>query len=278
MLDVDKMPGRFENRVFIGGNYDHMAVLRKIENYVEENGFQPILAYDFDVPKDKIHDTDLRLLHNCKYAIFDETDPAGELMEIEVSKQYGTMVFIVYQTRDPESRETPPGVTTMVKTLGYSMYGYTTFEELRDIIGEWLVKEKKIITKDVASRIADTRRVEVSIKITSPPLVPLPVINSWRDPNIRIWLNDKRMEQGDAPGSWRYLVEGEIINAPIGSSLDIDIITNRPYPQARAVPVFSDGSWSSSIWLDENLNPAIIQLRLFSGEGNQITRYEARIE
>ena len=142
-LDINKMPGKYENRVFIGGNYDHMAVLKEIEKYIKKSGFQPILAYDFDVPKNKIHDFDLRLLQNCKYAIFDETHPAGELMEIERTKDYGTIVLIIYQIRDPENIEPPAQVTSMVTSLDYPMKGYNTFDELKNIITTWLSDVRK---------------------------------------------------------------------------------------------------------------------------------------
>ena len=136
-LDISRIPGGYENRVFIGGNYDLMVNLKEIKKYVRENGFQPILAYDFNVPRDRIHDYDLLLLHNCKYAIFDVTYPAGELMEIERTRDYGTIVLIVYQIRDPEHLEPPSQITSMVTTSGYPMRGYSSFDELREIITEW---------------------------------------------------------------------------------------------------------------------------------------------
>ncbi|MGB2728329.1 MAG: ATP-binding protein [Halobacteriota archaeon] len=137
-LNINEIPGEYENRVFIGGNYDYMPVLREMEKHIKESGFQPILAYDFDVPVNNIHDFDLRLLHNCKYAIFDETHPAGELMEIERIKDYGTIIFIVYQIRDSENKKPPAQVTSMVKSLDYPMKGYSSFDELKSIITKWL--------------------------------------------------------------------------------------------------------------------------------------------
>ena len=136
-LDINNIPGKYEDRVFIGGNYDWMPVLREIGKYTEENGFQPILAYDFKIEKG-IHNFDLRLLHQCKYAIFDETHPAGELMEIERSKDYEVNVFIIYQVRDLENDKPPAQVSSMVTSLKYPMRGYSTFEELNKVISEWL--------------------------------------------------------------------------------------------------------------------------------------------
>ncbi|MEA2076181.1 MAG: hypothetical protein U9O85_10750 [Euryarchaeota archaeon] len=145
-MNINNIPRKCEDRVFIGGNYDHMAVLKEIKKYTEENGFQPILAYDFEI-EDGIHDFDLRLLHQCKYAIFDETHPAGELMEIERSKDYAVSVFIVYQVRDLENDEPPAQVSSMVKSLKYPMRGYSSFEKLKSVISEWLseIRTKKLM-------------------------------------------------------------------------------------------------------------------------------------
>jgi hypothetical protein len=136
-LDINNIPGKYEDRGFIGGNYDYMPVLREIEKYAEENGFQPILAYDLKIEND-IHNFDLHLLHQCKYAIFDETHPAGELMEIERSKDYEVSVLIIYQVRDSENDKPPAQVSSMVTSLKYPMRGYSTFEELNKVISEWL--------------------------------------------------------------------------------------------------------------------------------------------
>lgn len=110
-----------------------MPKLREVQKYVQEVDFVPILAYDcIDIRKNMIHDEDLRLIHNCRYAIFEETDPAGELMELErAAREYKTFVFVVYEVREAFQREPPPKLTNMVKTLGIPMLGYSTFSELK---------------------------------------------------------------------------------------------------------------------------------------------------
>lgn len=136
---VDDMPGEREKRVFIGGNYDFAAVLRLVKKFVESLGFQPIMALDFDVPESDIHDCDLRLLHNCKYAIFDVTHCAGELMELERCKDYGTRVMVVYQVR--EERTIPKQLSTMILTAGFRRRGYPDFEGLKKIVEHFLFEE-----------------------------------------------------------------------------------------------------------------------------------------
>ena len=134
------IPGDLENRVFIGGNYDNMAILNHLKDIVYKFGFFPILAYDFDVPKDDIHDFDLRLVSSCKYAIFEVTTPQGELMEILRSVDYRNSILILYQVRDPESREMPQQITTMLSTLKYESLekqGYNHINELNRIVETW---------------------------------------------------------------------------------------------------------------------------------------------
>jgi hypothetical protein len=141
-LKIERMPSEVRNRVFVGGNYDYLATLRQIKEYISDTGFEPILAFDFDVPLRDVHDFDLRLLHNCKYAVFDETYPAGELMEIERARDYGVNLLVVYQVRHASNREPPPQISGMLTTLKCAMKGYATFSELREIINDWLQEHK----------------------------------------------------------------------------------------------------------------------------------------
>lgn len=137
-LDIDEMPGKYGKRVFIGGNYDLLPTLREIAKYVKHFDFQPIIAFDFDV-SEGTHDSDLRLLHNCKYAIFDITHSAGEVMELERSKDYGTRVMVVYQTREKGS--IPDQLSSMILTAGFRRSGYHDFKGLNDIVKEFLLEE-----------------------------------------------------------------------------------------------------------------------------------------
>lgn len=134
---LSRIPGKLEKRVFIGGNYDNISVLRKIESIVSDFGYQPILALEFDVPIEKVHDYDLLLLHNCKYSIFEITIPNGHLMELERSKEYAVETLVVFQVRD-EKREPPPSISKMVLSLDLPKFGYLDFEELKKKISEFL--------------------------------------------------------------------------------------------------------------------------------------------
>ena len=68
---ISAIPGEYERRVFIGGNYDSMPGLREIEKFVKDLKFVPVLAYDCNIPRSQVHDYTLLLLHSCKFAIFE---------------------------------------------------------------------------------------------------------------------------------------------------------------------------------------------------------------
>lgn len=135
---LSEIPGNIENRVFIGGNYDNISVLREIKKIVSDLGYQPILALEFDVPIEKVHDNDLLLLHNCNYSIFEVTIPDGHLMELERAEEYGVKTLVIFQARD-EERKPPPSISSMILSLDLPKYGYLNFKDLKEKITEFLV-------------------------------------------------------------------------------------------------------------------------------------------
>jgi hypothetical protein len=119
-------------RVFIGGDYDFMANLREIEACIPDE-FETVLAYDYEVPKEDIHDTDIRLLSKCGYAIFECTSSAGQLMELERTADFNVEAFVIYQVRNP--KDPPPAhISSMISTMDAPMFGYSTFRELRTFL------------------------------------------------------------------------------------------------------------------------------------------------
>lgn len=142
-LDIDRMPGRFSRRVFIGGDYDFMACIREIERYVREARYKPIVAIDFNPPKNNIHDYDIRLLCNCKYAIFEITSAAGQYMEIERVRDFRTVACMVYQKRSKHNSDIPSHISSMLTTYGLESFGYCTFNDLEQILKQKFLKYKK---------------------------------------------------------------------------------------------------------------------------------------
>ena len=136
-----RQPGMFiepwEKRVFIGGSYKEIAVINEIRKQVTSKGYEPVIARDFIIPQDLIHHHSLMLLHECKRAIFDLSQEAGQLMELERFRDYGIKTLVVYQSDVGE-----PRITEMLKSLLYSMTielkSYKTFNELREHINAFL--------------------------------------------------------------------------------------------------------------------------------------------
>lgn len=148
-------------RVFIGGDYDHMAVLEKISeavrNLTREFKLYPIIAYEIKIPFYDIYRIDMFLLEKCDYALFDITSPAGQLLELERAKRFleegkDFKIGIFFQARCPTEvllhdiigNESTPGQVTSMVTGFYELYqsapekvliqGYEDFEQLRRLI------------------------------------------------------------------------------------------------------------------------------------------------
>lgn len=137
------IPGTYENRVFVGGNYDSMSRLRNVKSaiFAVKPGFVPILPFDdFQLSRGEIHDWDLRLLHNCKYAIFDVTDPRGELMEIERCAEYKLLTLLLYDSREPVP--TPLiGHTMLLESGRHEHHSYGDTSELKPLVEEFLLQK-----------------------------------------------------------------------------------------------------------------------------------------
>ena len=133
---IDPLPGTWHKRVFVGGDYDHLPILRVIQEAVISSGYEPIIPYDFMVPKALIHHHDLMLLHCCRLGIFEVSYPAGQLMEIERAKDYDVQVILFYPDRDGP----PHSLSMMVQTAGYAMEPYSDFLDLKRKVSKWLAK------------------------------------------------------------------------------------------------------------------------------------------
>jgi hypothetical protein len=131
---IDDIEGHRKQRVFIGGSYHtHLSTLIEMRNHIrDKTSFVPILAQDYQMPKDKTHQYSLILLHNCKYAIFEVSSPAGQLMELERSRDYEMKTLVLYNASDPKID--PKHVTSMVKSYGAVCKSYSSMDELRAIV------------------------------------------------------------------------------------------------------------------------------------------------
>ena len=139
-----KQNGAKEKRVFIGGNYRNIAVLRFIEQVVRDFDFVPIMPINLPETskptyKKLIHDISLEMLRECSFAIFEVTISDGHLMEIERAKDFTNLkTILVYQTTKREER---PTVTTMLMTTKFEKEGYRNFNELTTKINSFLLQD-----------------------------------------------------------------------------------------------------------------------------------------
>ena len=132
-----KKQGPKEKRVFVGGSYKNIALLRYIAQIVEDiDDFKAIIPIDLpklsaDPYDHLIHDTSMEYLRGCSYAVFEVSVSDGHLMEIERAsdmKERGVLeILLVFQRTKAEDK---PMLTRMVMTTNFQKRSYHNFTEL----------------------------------------------------------------------------------------------------------------------------------------------------
>lgn len=131
-----------EKNVFIGINYETgEPVLNEIRNVLKEMGFTPKIAKDYPSAPDKIYEKSMQLLSQCEYAIFEITDPAGQLMELERSLQQSGLKKFVYYSSVHISAMPLTFAKTLQRWYMGDIFRYTTFTTLRKCIKATLVND-----------------------------------------------------------------------------------------------------------------------------------------
>ncbi|MFP4170742.1 MAG: hypothetical protein ACLFUV_06955 [Methanomassiliicoccales archaeon] len=133
----------FERRVFIGGSYKNIALLRHIASLVEGSGYQPMLVADIPEPftTEESYEGSMELLKNCKHAVFETSFPNGHMMEIQmcqhIRERREMRALIVWQVEDSSQGEQRDS-SRMLITREFTRKPYSTLEELKGIISEFL--------------------------------------------------------------------------------------------------------------------------------------------
>src|SRR5438270_14030407 len=101
-LDPSTLPGTHPTRVFIGGSYveTEYSVLQFFRDTVARSGFEPVVADEYRMPSVALHDITMYLLHSCRLAIFEASNPSGALMELERTADYGTFCLVLYREQE----------------------------------------------------------------------------------------------------------------------------------------------------------------------------------
>lgn len=143
LLSIDNMPGTYNTRTFIGGNYAcQFVVLLEIQKYVRELSkgfFIPVLAADYNIKQGEERNSCLRLLHNCRFAIFELTTPSGQMIEIDAAKNYGINFIVICNSYNQNPFYAPGINMTDVKS---KIILYRSLAELESIISDYLIRWK----------------------------------------------------------------------------------------------------------------------------------------
>ena len=127
---------RRDKKVFVGGNYRNIVILRHIENTVREFGLSPILASNFEVHESEIYLHAMSLLQDCGIAIFEITFDAGHLMEIERAMKFieKKNILLLYQQLRKEGKH----YTQMLWGVDVTQVGYMDIDELTQKVKDFL--------------------------------------------------------------------------------------------------------------------------------------------
>ena len=125
-----------DTKVFIGGNYRNIAILRYIENTVRQFGLSPIVASNFEVQESEIYLHSMNLLRDCGTAIFEITIDAGHLMEIERAIKFIKKKNILLLFQQHKRDERP--YTRMLWGVEVAQVGYMHIAELNQKVNDFL--------------------------------------------------------------------------------------------------------------------------------------------
>ncbi len=128
-----------ERRCFIGCNYFSGGPnFEELKRTIVDEGFEPIVALEFNIAGQDVHHHSLLLLHECRKAVFEITFPAGQLMELERCRDYGIPPLIlrhIMQSADPSLS----AVSAMIASMtNHEVKTYADTKELRSLVQAYL--------------------------------------------------------------------------------------------------------------------------------------------
>jgi hypothetical protein len=138
-----RIPGQFtsrwRDRVFVGGAYEVIAALRDIGGVVRSKGRDAVMAFEFEIAPEDAHHHALMLLHECRAAIFEVSVEAGQLIELERTRDYMiTDVLVLYQGTAGHTKHLSGMVSALLGRLRIEPVLYADNSELAGIIGPWV--------------------------------------------------------------------------------------------------------------------------------------------
>ena len=142
------LAGKYGRRLFIGGSYHGPSrkLLDDLARIAREEGFVPVIADDYPMTAEQIHDLTLALLHACRYAVFEVSEMSGALMEVERTRDYGTQTLLLFHGASTSDWRVSRMLSSfvrqedpLIKALGYMRPGTA-----RTQVRRWLQGLKRI--------------------------------------------------------------------------------------------------------------------------------------
>lgn len=134
---IDKPPGTFDKRVFIGGSFRNASRLEEIYKTVLDCGFAPIFSLEFGIPWEATRHYTSRLVEQCKYAIFETSLDAGYFFEMEDAKIHSLITLCLWDAYHGSK----PKISVMALThdvFRNNNKSYRNVEELRLCVCDFL--------------------------------------------------------------------------------------------------------------------------------------------
>ncbi len=128
---------KWEKRVFIGMEYKDWLLLQTIRDIVKSLGYEPVIVADYRVPKGLEHHHSLMILHECRYAIFELTHLAGQVLELERARDYGIPVLVVHTNAASSEM-----VAALMSEIEITPKVYRSEKELLKHIAEFLAEQE----------------------------------------------------------------------------------------------------------------------------------------
>jgi hypothetical protein len=130
-----------DQRVFVGTDYrKNPSMVTTAKAAIRSRELVPVVAIDYGLGDETLHDDILLLLHTCGHAVIDISSLSGQVIEIERARDYNVNVLLVMQAIDCVNH--PPKTSAMIQSLsqscGYPLRCYESHAELYRIIQQFL--------------------------------------------------------------------------------------------------------------------------------------------
>jgi len=126
---IDKPPGVSEKRVFIGGNYSFGSRIEDIADVVLDCDYQPIVVWEFGIPRGTERHSSKQIIKQCKYAIFEVSSNAGHFFEMDDAEEYSLDCLCLWDAHQGSS----PSVSAMVQSHSVFMRNNKPYRNTREL-------------------------------------------------------------------------------------------------------------------------------------------------